>query len=38
MKEQLIVEEVKRPVLYDKNLGTYKNSNYREEIWKEVGK
>ncbi|XP_015372800.1 PREDICTED: transcription factor Adf-1-like [Diuraphis noxia] len=36
MEEQLIVEVEKRPVLYDKSLGTYKNATYREEIWKEV--
>ena len=36
MEEQLIVEVEKRPVLYDKSLGTYKNPTYREEIWKEV--
>jgi hypothetical protein len=31
MEEKLIVVEEKRPVLYDKSLGTCKNSNYKEE-------
>jgi len=30
-----IAEVEKRPVLYDKSLGTYKNATYRDEIWKE---
>ncbi|XP_017775443.1 PREDICTED: uncharacterized protein LOC108561857 [Nicrophorus vespilloides] len=36
MEESLILEVEKRPVLYDKGLITYKNSNTREEAWKEV--
>lgn len=36
MEENLIIEVGKKPILYDKSLGSYKNSNYREDIWKEV--
>lgn len=36
MEEKLIIEIETRSVLYDKSLGSYKNLNYREEIWKKV--
>jgi len=36
MEENLIIEVEKRPILYDKSLGSCKNSNYREDVWKEV--
>lgn len=38
MEESLIIEVEKRAVLYDKRLTAYKNSNTREDAWKEVSR